>query len=423
MPKGKKKKFDTYGINIYKLNDLNSIEELQTTFSNTIKGIKTTCTNDIWELENLGITVLYLSYTNKVPKNEIEWFSKWKTFFEIGEDINLRKERLTGHGILVFYIEESEVFYAMTFGKSFSLIKNFIDAEYGMRMASILFDGKAMDTISSKYFSITANKTITSYNGEQAFNFEEGEAVDLLKSSITEHDGRHDNRYITELLSKIRREAIIGYAKIGLTARSENVVTIENLAEIIKLISMIENSYDRRFEFPKMKPVKDKQLINKLNDRLLSRLLDDAVDVAISVPFFNKDESDNLVFMESIEKVSFKYKRRLSDDYINFTVNDLIEFLKGDNENSPVEDIKQVKITIETEGYQDTDSVLNWLDTQECLDNDDNYYALNNGTWISFNQDYIERINKVIEQMGMKKIFWLLMMDLILPLRNLMSIT
>ena len=394
---------ETYQLNIYKLNrGISSLEDLMSDLDSEIESRnkadneRKAVVLDIQNLEN--ISVMYLAYKNSVPKNEIDWYAKWQTFF--GFEIELRRSSLSGHGLLIFHITETGEYYCATFGRSFSLIKKYIDQEYGLKMAGILFDGRAMDTISSKYFSMTANKALVSYHGEQPFSFKEGEAFDLMKASVVEHPGRPvESRYIFELKGLIQNPIQIGFSNIRVTARQKEI-EFGTLASIAKLLSKIEANYEPRFNFPKMQIVKDKDKVGRLNKKLLESIVSGDSSIQMSIPFYNKDATDNFVFMNSISDIVLQFGRGSSgvrQSYEGFEFEDVVRFLKGETTGKLVDDIAKVRIIVNSGGEGEPSDLINWIDAHIDLPGDENPYAINNGQWVTFNDTYIETINKRIE--------------------------
>jgi len=390
----KKKTDETYLLNIYKLRGVSSLDDLFGTFdyeianNNKFHKNKERLELDTIELE--GVSILYFAYKNQVQGKDVEWFAKWKNFFQ--SDKTMRIASVTGHGLLIFHITDSDEYYAVTFGRSFSFIKHIIDPEYGMNMAGILFDGKAMDTISSKYFSITANKAVMTYNGEQAFSFKDGEAFDILKASIVEHPFEST---LTELLKLIQNPTTIGFANVKITAK-QKVVELDTITQIIKLLSKIEQTYTHRFKFPKMQFVKNPVKIDELNTKLLESLKDEDSSVLLSVPFYSKDSADNLVFLDSIVGSTLRFGRAEQTNE-GFRFADVLNFIKAQN----VDDITRVRVDIDSGGFVEPSILTNWIDAHIELDGDDYSYALNNGKWVTFNDTYAETINNrvsVIEQ-------------------------
>lgn len=379
-------KKENYQLTVYKLNEFQDLENLCVDLAAKLIKNKKVKNNGVLHI-NDKIKVLYFSFINDNTGNDITWFKKWSSFFGITEP--LRSSSTTGHGAIIIELTEFHQQYLLTFGKSASLFKEILIPNYGINIAEKLFNGKTMDSVSSKYFSLTKNKSLISYAQGSSYDFEEGEAADLLKATIEEHKDRTENRYIEQLLVYIKPLATISYSNIKLTISKEEI-ELHDLIDVVALLNSIESSYSAQLDIPQMKPIRKNQE-QPLNDKLWEAIKSKDQSIIFSVPIFTKDVDDYYVFLDSIDSVTLKFKRD-SQVYENFCIDDLFSFV----ENHPqIKALNQIHCTITRNQIEKEEPQLQkWLEAQIELDG--TTYALHNGKWYSFNDYYLERVNKRI---------------------------
>ena len=256
-------KKENYQLTIYKLSEFKALDELSRELELKLGKGKESKNNEVLDIKD-NIKILYFSFIKDNTGNDITWFKKWNGFFGITNP--LRASSTTGHGAIVIELTQLQQQYLLTFGKSASLFKEFLIPNYSISIAEKLFNGKTMDSVSSKYFSLTKNKSLISYAQGSSYNFEEGEAADLLKATIEEHKDRTEKRYVEQLLGYIKPLATISYSNIKLTISKEEI-ELDDLIDVVALLSSIESSYSSQLDIPQMKPIKKNQE-QPLNDKL-----------------------------------------------------------------------------------------------------------------------------------------------------------
>lgn len=381
-------KKENYQLTVYKLSEFQDLEELCVELVSKLVKNKRVKNNGVLKVNN-KVKVLYLSFINDNTGNDITWFKKWSSFFGITDP--LRSSSTTGHGAIIIELTEAHQQYLLTFGRSASLFKEMLIPNYGISIAEKLFNGKTMDSVSSKYFSLTKNKSVISYAQGSSYDFEEGEAADLLKAKIEEHKDRTENRYIEQLLEYIKPLATISYSNIKLTISKEEI-ELYDLIDVVVLMNSIESSYSSQLDIPQMKPI-NKNQEQPLNDKLWESIKAKDQSVIFSVPIFTKDVDDYYVFLDSIDSVTLKY-RRVSETYENFCIDDLFSFVEN---NPQIETLNQIHCIITRNQIEREEPQLQkWLEAQ--IEIDGITYALHNGKWYSFNDYYLERVNKRIKE-------------------------
>lgn len=381
-------KKENYQLAIYKFNTVVDLNELSNKLSAKMNGFKEEVNNNIINVDQ-NTKILFFSFLNKNPGNDIKWFQKWNSFFNINN--HLRASSSTGHGAIVIDLLDVKEQYLLTFGRAYSLLKEYIVPNYGIKVAGKLFDGKSIDSVSSKFFSLTKNKSIVSYAQGASYDFEEGEAADLLKAEISKHNDQDGNRYIEKLLGYVKPLATISYTNIKLTISKDNIV-LDDLVTVIRLLSNIEKAYSIRFVIPQMTPV-DKTIRENLNKELWNHIKSKDKSIIFSVPFFNKNSEDYYIFLDSIDSVTLKYYKA-SKTYENFCMDDLFSFIEAYPNITSLSPIRCIVTNNQTE--REEPNLFKWLEAQ--IDYDGTTYALYDGKWYSFNANYLERVNQRIEE-------------------------
>lgn len=377
----KKEKKITYDLNLYHVNNNLSLQDYQETFK-----LKKGCPIHSNILETDDYSILYYTYKNQTSSDEIEWFKIWKEFFkEINEP--LRRSSQTGHGVILIHLKKRNEKYAVLFGRSFTLIKENVITQFGMDMASILFDGTSIDSISSKYFSLNKNKSITSYYGDSTFDFNDNEAVDLLKANIVDYSYKNFSSF-DDLLSIIKRKAIVGMNNIKISLYKDEI-KLEDIINVCKYIDDIRLNYQPRFIFPKMISV-NQTTSELLDNQLLENIIkNDMTNFEFSVPFYSKSSSDEFEFLNNIEEIKIKIGKIESEIISSLDTFQIFDFIKTNI--SGISSIRQIRVIIDDE----PDYLIKWLDAQ--LDYNGKTYALYDGKWFEFNQSYIDNINKRVK--------------------------
>lgn len=386
-------KKETYKLSIYNLTTDKTLEELMELYKSKVKHPNEMQDHDITEY-NEETDILYLSHKNK-NNSDINWYKKWKSLFPIKD--SLRSERVMGNGAIIIHFKRYNTKYLLTFGNVYSIMKECINQEYGIKMASKLFDGNSMDTVSSKYFSLSKNKSMVSYVKDTMYQFQEGEAVDLLKSNITEVVTKTENLYIERLLSYIKPMAAINYSNIKLTLVAEEIA-LSNIVEVLDLLYKIEIEYQDRFKIPYMNAVKkDKEV--ELNNQLLTAIKNRDSSILFSVPFFGKDEENSYVFLDNIDNVKLIYKCN-SENYNSFSNDDLFNFVM---KYPDIDDITKIQCNVTRAGYTSKDyDITKWIEAQIEVDNTS--FALYDGKWYTFNENYLSIVTSKIEEIEGKVI-------------------
>lgn len=383
---------ETYHINVYKLDNIENLDDFLRDLKQKIyKFKKKEKSNCIIEF-NENTKILYYSYLNENFDNDINWFEKWKYFFEIDEQ--LRGASSTGHGIIIVELMDKKAFYVFVFGRAYSMIKDYVIPDYGITLGERLFDGSSMESVVSKYVSLTKNKSVVSYANGTNYVFEEGEVADGVKAKIKTPLTGDDE--IKQLLELVRKNAEMCYSNIKFVVEHENI-NLSLLINIVRLLNNIEEKSRIQFSFPRMKPVQ-KEMEHVLNEQLLKQIREKNNSIIFSIPYFGKDSSNEYAFLESITEIKVNYKKEYKV-FEEVNVDKICDFI---NNILDIDDISKIKCFVtNVDGYEEKDTILKWLETEVELDG--KTYVLNNGKWYLFNDEYTKRIQEKIKEIEQEK--------------------
>ncbi|MFA5006711.1 MAG: DUF6119 family protein [Candidatus Izemoplasmatales bacterium] len=382
---------EKYTINVYKLEKYYSSEELLGLFKKKMDEANNRVSAVNGSLSDGDFDIVFFAYKIQyIDDSDITWYDKWKEFFQLQEA--LRSSSMTGHGVICVQNRKKGYSFVLVFGRAFVLVRDLIEYDYGISMADKLFDGKSADAISSKYFSMVKNKSIFDYYEGSSMFIEDGQAVDIIKSRITEDPNRNTDRYISTLLDNVAPIITVFYSYLHLSI-SKTEINLLDVVTVLDCLFNIEYCYQPRFPIPRMKPV-PKQKSAEIDTILINLLkLDtESEELVVSVPFYFRNEADGYSFLVGIESLQLSYHGE-HEKYETLEHEDIKAFIKNKN----VMDVREVILTAKSETSDHRQCIMNWIDTQ--LKVMDDTYVLFEGRWCTFNDAYIDRVNQKVKQL------------------------
>ena len=325
---------------------------------------------------------------------QLNWYENFKNLFELP---NFSKIGCSSYGILLINFQINKINetsgkiendrnskYAITFGYGNNAINDIIDYNFGLEMASKIAKQDSINTQSSKFFSLTKNKSLVIYNSSN-FTTQFGEAVDYLTAEIEEEENRTAVKQLLELIEK--NVSFSTYVKTSMKKQ----LSFENLCKIIKNLDKIYYEYKgEKFTIPRLKYLgsKDKELIDKLNQKLSEELLKDKENINISIGMYvNNNGTIRMLENETSYILSFN---RMKKEYSELTLKNIKDFM----EEFSIAEIKSIKVTTEN---LTRDELYKYIDYTVNFDNSNEFFCLSNGKWTKFNREYIKKINREIE--------------------------
>jgi len=385
---------EKYPLTIYELDNSVELKDYRRILREKIKAQKQK------QLKDSGIrtpdadTELYFfSYTNNVDSQDIGWHKTWQSIFTIDEPL-VRNSR-TGHGVIIIHLKRLEKKFALIFGRSFSLLKEYYVRDFGISLATRLFDSNTVEVVSSKYFSMIKNKQIIDYKDEYSLQADEGQAVDFLQARITEdYERRNDpnNQIINQFLNKVKPDASAGYSFVKVTLYG-NIITLPLIINALVDLAAIQQ-YQERFELPIMQPV-NKAMALELDRMLLRRILTEEEEFTISVPFFGFDDNDRFAFFDDIEGYRLQYGERIETFNGKLDKQEIETFILEHGDY--IDEIRDLQVSVLINGeYRAYECLLRWIDAE--LNIGAKSYVLYDGEWVGFNQVYFDYLTRSVEK-------------------------
>ena len=372
-------------LNIFRLKDESNIDEI-------ILKLEQDCNNKYErryfekkiQMEKKEYYLKFFFYVNENIRATIDWYTELSNLFESREIIN--KKVYSGYGILLIYCDEFK--YVISFGRATFLLNKYINWDFGLEMAAKMLNKSSINAQSSKYYSTSKNKSLIVYNRGR-FNTEAGESIDLLNANISEMEGKFS---INQLCNYIN--ARVGFSSgIKIVISMENIL-IKDIVNVIILINKIYKNYKNRFNIPKLLFIKSNdEIINELNGKMNNDILDDK-NMNVSVSVYSIIDSE-LTLLNNITKFKLSYNRK-SEEYNIVTIENIRDFMKENN----IENIADINLKIYFEESSKTINILKIIDYTTEIEGKTGYFCLYDGRWARFNNNYIDTIQKKIEEIN-----------------------
>ena len=155
----------------------------------------------------------------------------------------------SSYGLII--INYNDEIYIISFGRAYTLISEYIDGDFGLKMASKVMNEKTIKTQSSKFYSMAKSKSITEYNNT-TFETDFSESVDCLRGDLQEYTGRH---YIDNLSNLIKTDKVKFTTSMEVSTKND-FIDIDDLNNIIYNISSIYREYEERLPIPRLIPIR-----------------------------------------------------------------------------------------------------------------------------------------------------------------------
>lgn len=323
----------------------------------------------------------FFFYMNENFSQKIGWYEEIKELFH--EDDEITKSVFSGYGILLIYNDKLK--YAITFGRANYIIAEYIDWNYGLIMASKMLNPSEINAQSSKFFSLSKNKSLVIYNSGN-FNTESGESVDYIEANIEEVSG---GKSITEILNIINKKVTFS-GSLKIICKGEDL-TLNRICSLIYYLNNVLEKYNSRVNIPKLNflsPTKDIELIYRLQEKLKTEIMQDNNQCNISLGLYTVLDSE-IMIMDQITKYSLIYKRK-PEDYENLTIEDIKDFICVHQ----VTDLNQLNLKLESSGFHKYCNILKIIDYTTELEGISGHFCLYDGKWAKFNQDYVRKIEE-----------------------------
>ena len=271
----------------------------------------------------------------------------------------------------VFLISNSSLLYAVSMGKSHFYLKDFCDGDFGINLAERIADQKHLKLKNSKLFGGKKSKTIISYQENSEFEYDSGESIHYVKARPTD----------IEQWGEV--------ASFGNSVQLHLEKTPDDLPELVKSIEE-ELQKEPKIILPRATAISDEVKIAELDQKLAQEILSSTN--AELQPSEATVSGVDFVFLDK-NQFRFIYDRQRHDVAGELNLSSLQEFVNQQNINLST-NLNEIKVKVSDEhnkGY--TKPLKYFLDYV-----DDERHFLLDGKWHIFNQNYIEFLQKQIDE-------------------------
>lgn len=324
------------------------------------------------EVGNQLIGTLFIKYAHANPPRWAKFFSEIVPTDEFGRNSSTAS---------VFLVEESNRLFFLTFGQGRHLINSeFIEMNFGLRVALNMLDVNSLRSIDKSSFEAHPTQS-----REQS-----GKATEL------QYFGVDVERDLLRALTGAPKDKSYGERLSGMDALKLSVeVDLTSLKGLLsKLLTAFEDDSYKRGAFSwvdHIGQVKDINLVNSLDQRLITKIKDDEIEkIWLSVP----------EIIDWNRVVGFRYSMSKSAPrYYDIRMPDFIESL-GDKEIDKDQLVKKKIFCVDADDLPVLDRpVYYFLYAEIAIDSE--IYLLNNGKWYRVNHDFTEQINTFYSNLTM----------------------
>ncbi len=261
-----------------------------------------------------------------------------------------------------------EASYAISMGRSFFIIDNYCDKDFGISIAQRAGDNAKSKMKSSSFNGGVKSRAIVSNSDYTNLDFSGGESVGLLKMKALEEMG-------------LGKSAIL----FGSSVQLANVdISYKELGKVLNELDTLL-AEEPKFRVPRSVRVTDEKKIAKLNANLVKTISSGSETASIGL--YDFDNFGVYYFFTDDVKWQLKYKNDLYEtEYDHVDVTTIKEFCKdhGLKLEGVFRDLKLVAKPDSGHGF--TRELTRFID---YTDDEENCY-LENGQWRQFNNDYLE---------------------------------
>ena len=325
---------------------------------------------------NTTITVDFFFKLDTEDLVEIEWANYWGSYF--GDNSKSTKSVESAFGMIV--IELNGNVYAISLGRGHSYANNTADMDFGFDIAEIIHDESSIEVKSAKFFKQTKNKSLTQYNVNSFVTSEIGESHELLVSKI-----RLKGKYSDFLLYKYIEKMKFGSAvKLNVNSYKPN-----EILDIVHELDYLLQNEEKSGSLPRMNFLKNNEdnapMISDLNRSLLYAIYEQ--DPSVTLSYYMEDDGDIFIEPANDDQIEIVYKKSYNID--SYTIDKISSILI----ESECDDISRVSIRPASKRKRQ-------LPLMRVLDFSIEYrgknYCLYKGRWASFNESYMEFIEREI---------------------------
>lgn len=328
------------------------------------------------EIEGSSLTL----YLRKKESESKSWVDIYKDMLEentLAEySKGLSSENLSG----VLLIEKDDSCFAIVHGQAHFIVRKYCDRDFGLNLAERIADENGLKMKHSQTFSATGKKDITSYSVRRDFDnsFEYGEAFNYVKCKTVDKKRWGEN---------------VDFGESACFTTGKYISS--DLNSIMSLIGRIETSLleTPRFELPRYQTVKDKSIIERLEEKLKQNFIEyltrvETEDYWLTGVSFNFGSEARYRLKYRVKELC-DIRESLNADEIRTIIESNQEVIKGNYDKIKVEFINENDETIYSKPLRDS--------MQVSLDLDGKYYVLYYNEWVEFSNTYVKYIEDQVD--------------------------
>lgn len=276
----------------------------------------------------------------------------------------------------IIYVIINDNMYVATFGSSYSLVEKYCDRNFAFNIAR-KFEYEKIKSTSISNPNSNKNKIISSYLDNEYFEYDSGSAYLKIKAKL-----------------KLGKDfkAFDKNIEIGTSIKlSSQINSLDSFVEIVSYLDDIKNRDDKT-DIPIFQEIKDKNIINSLNEKLKKDI--DFDDIKISFSDFDIIGTTE-VFYSQASRFKISYKR-YSKIVEYLTVEEIKEFCK--EKSLEIEDVF-FDINVKVDDNEHDYGNYKLIDFIDYTSDDDNAVIIK-GKWYRYNNDYIENLHKSLKDLS-----------------------
>lgn len=286
-------------------------------------------------------------------------------------------------GALIIKTESS--IFAISHGHAHFILRVFCDKDFGLDLAERIAKPDGLTLKHSQTFTSLGRKDITSYNKRRKLN----EAIDYAEAF---------NYVKCKTIDKTKWGESVDFGESARFSPSKNFsLTFKDINTLIMNIEAQLNEHPQ-VTIPRYQQVKNKEIIDKLNENLAQHFHDYLEDL-ITDEYWLTGVTFNFA---SEQRCSVKYLKKelvpLTDSLDSQTVKEAIIKNKGD-----IKDYNLIKVIF----YNDNNEALYTLPLKDLMlvtiEQNGKYYVSHEGHWFVFSETYVNFIEKQVDEISFEK--------------------
>ena len=280
-------------------------------------------------------------------------------------------------GVLVIENSKKEI-YAVTFGHAFFLVDKYCDRDFGFKFGRKLhYEEIKTTTLTTP--GLQRNKVVHTYINYSELEFDSGESFAKLKAKEVLED--HFTLYKPSL-------------EIGSSIRFST--SVDTLEVIIKIIQHVENTMTKKDEckIPVFAKVKDKDLINLLNNKLYD-------DVKSGIGHINISELDIVGVTEIFNHNDGMFLLQFGkhEKEVTMLSEEAIQSFCDENNIVFDEEVLNIKVISFLDGLRvnacTVKEVIDYtIESEKCI--------LSKGVWYKYNDDYLTYLSDSLAEIDIE---------------------